>query len=80
METLTIILKAMEKALSIYDRYLSTKYQRDFQKIVKKLSLEEAKPIDLRDQNLIDHLLLDIDILLKEFLNHDENKNSKSNN
>jgi hypothetical protein len=77
METLTIILKAMEKALSIYDKYLSTKYQRQFQSIVKRLSVEEAKPYDKRDQNLIDHMLLDLDILLKEFLNHDEKKNNK---
>lgn len=77
METLTILLKAMEKALSIYDKYLSTKYQRQFQSIVKRLAVEEAKSIDKRDQNVIDHMLLDLDILLKEFLNHDENKNNK---
>ena len=69
---------AIAKGFTIWDSYNKTKYAREYEKLIKAIADEEAKPIyervpntpdrDLRDQAKLDRYFLDLKILLERFL------------
>lgn len=72
----TVFFSALDKGLGIYDRVHKTKFQKQFVDIWEKLSTEEARPIyhtgheKRRDQNVIDHLNLEMTLMLRGFAKH----------
>lgn len=69
------ILETLNVALKIYDKHLSTKYQKKFYEIYEEIQKEESKPIadsnlkptQLRDQNKLDHLYYELKLFLELF-------------
>lgn len=82
LQALGPIFLALNQALKIWDFYNQTKYQRRYEDIITQIGDELAKPIydgnlqmdELRDQNKIDRLYLQLKILLEKFLNENKDK------
>jgi hypothetical protein len=67
MDWVSLVLQVLSSGLSVWESKEKRKYIEKLKRIEKDLYEEEAKPLDNRDQSVIDNLHFDLMLVARAF-------------